>query len=83
MMIHKNVIVKLKSGLQSRSAALFVQEANKFSSNIFVLQGNKKLNAKSVMGIMSLGIKPGAQIIITAEGSDELEAVEHLDHMLS
>ena len=82
-MIQKNVIVKLRTGLQSRPAALFVQEANKFSSNIFVLQGNKKLNAKSVMGIMSLGLKPGARIIITADGPDELEAVEHLNHMLS
>jgi len=83
MMIQRNVIVKLKTGLQSRPAALFVQEANKFSSNIFVLQGNKKLNAKSVMGIMSLALKPGARIIISADGPDELEAVEHLDHMLS
>jgi catabolite repression HPr-like protein len=83
MMIQKNVIVKLKTGLQSRPAAFFVQEANKFSSNIFVLQGNKKLNAKSVMGIMSLGLKPGARIIITADGPDELEAVEQLDNMLS
>ncbi|MEH7084923.1 HPr family phosphocarrier protein [Neobacillus drentensis] len=81
-MIQKNVIVKLKTGLQSRPAALFVQEANKFLSNIFVLQGNKKLNAKSVMGIMSLGLKPGARITITAEGPDELEAVEQLDQML-
>ncbi|MGJ7919283.1 HPr family phosphocarrier protein [Neobacillus sp. LXY-4] len=82
-MIEKNVTVKLKTGLQSRPAVLFVQEASKFSSNIFVLQGNKKLNAKSVMGIMSLGLKSGARIIIAAEGPDELEAVEQLDQMLS
>jgi catabolite repression HPr-like protein len=83
MMIQKNVIVKIKTGLQSRPAALFVQEANKFSSNIFVVQGTKKLNAKSVMGIMSLALKPGARIIITAEGCDEFEAVEQLEHMIS
>lgn len=83
MMIQKKVIVKLKTGLQSRPATLFVQKANKFSSNIFVILENKKLNAKSVMGIMSLGLKSGARIIITAEGPDELEAVEQLEHMLS
>jgi catabolite repression HPr-like protein len=82
-MVRKNVIVRLKTGLQSRPAALFVQNANKFASQIFVIQGNRKLNAKSIIGIMSLGLKHGAEITISAEGSDEREAVDQLDLMLS
>ncbi len=77
-MIKKEVTVKLKSGLQARQAALFVQEANRFSADIFVEKDNKKVNAKSIMGIMSLAIARGTQVTLFAEGHDAEDAVNAL-----
>ncbi|MGA9174164.1 MAG: HPr family phosphocarrier protein [Thermoactinomyces sp.] len=82
-MVEKKVIVELETGLHARPAALFVQEANKFSSEIFVVKGTKKVNAKSIMGIMSLAVSRGAEITIVADGSDEEEAVNKLAEMVS
>lgn len=70
--------VHLKSGLQARPAALFVQEANRFSSDVFLEKDGKKVNAKSIMGLMSLAISNGSTITLIAEGNDEQEAVETL-----
>lgn len=72
------VVVKLKTGLHARPAALFVQEANKFSSEVFVEKDEKKVNAKSIMGIMSLAISSGTEIYISAEGSDAEQAIQSL-----
>ncbi|OLO38155.1 phosphocarrier protein Chr [Alkalihalophilus pseudofirmus] len=78
-MIEKQVEVKLKTGLQARPAALFVQEANRFSSNIFIEKGTKKVNAKSIMGIMSLAIGKGVAINVIVDGKDEEEAIAALE----
>lgn len=77
-MVEKQVEVNLKTGLQARPAALFVQEANRFASDIFLEKDGKKVNAKSIMGLMSLAVSSGAEINLIAEGSDEQEAVEAL-----
>ncbi|PYZ95802.1 phosphocarrier protein Chr [Alteribacter lacisalsi] len=77
-MIEENVTVKRKAGLQARPAALFVQEANRFSSDIFIERDGKKVNAKSIMGIMSLAVGAGKTISLTIEGSDEKEALAAL-----
>lgn len=77
-MIDKTVEVKINTGLQARPAALFVQEANRFQSDIFIERGDKKVNAKSIMGIMSLAVRPGSTIHLSAEGSDEEEAIQAL-----
>ncbi|MDF0728304.1 HPr family phosphocarrier protein [Cytobacillus sp. S13-E01] len=77
-MVEKQVEIELKTGLQARPAALFVQEANRFSSDIFLEKDGKKVNAKSIMGLMSLALGSGALINLIAEGSDEAEAVEAL-----
>lgn len=77
-MVEKKVEVKLKTGLQARPAALFVQEANRFSSDIFLERDGKKVNAKSIMGLMSLAVSTGATITLMADGSDEQEALEQL-----
>ena len=77
-MTEKIVTVNLKSGLQARQAAMFVQEANRFSSDIFVEKETKKVNAKSIMGIMSLAIARGTQVTIFAEGTDAQDAVNAL-----
>ncbi|MFS1514812.1 MULTISPECIES: HPr family phosphocarrier protein [Chengkuizengella] len=82
-MVNHPVVVKLKTGLHARPAALFVQEANKFSSEIFVEKDDKKVNAKSIMGIMSLAISSGTEINISAEGSDAELAVNALVDLCS
>jgi catabolite repression HPr-like protein len=77
-MVEKQVEVKLKTGLQARPAALFVQEANRFSSDIFLEKDGKKVNAKSIMGLMSLAVGAGASVNLIADGNDEEEALEKL-----
>ena len=78
-MIEKQVEVKLKTGLQARPAALFVQEATRFSSEIFIEKDGKRVNAKSIMGLMSLAISSGSVITLIADGHDEKEAIEKLE----
>ncbi|MEH7075791.1 phosphocarrier protein Chr [Bacillus sp. AFS073361] len=77
-MLVKQVEVKLKTGLQARPAALFVQEANRFSADIFLEKDGKKVNAKSIMGLMSLAVGSGVMIDIVADGDDEASAIEAL-----
>ncbi|MGM0902651.1 MAG: HPr family phosphocarrier protein [Bacillota bacterium] len=77
-MVEKQVIVKLKTGLQARPAAMFVQEANRFSSEIFLEKDGKKVNAKSIMGLMSLAIGVGSTVNLIVEGKDEEAAISTL-----
>ncbi|WP_128896114.1 HPr family phosphocarrier protein [Longirhabdus pacifica] len=77
-MTEQQVTVKLHAGLHARPAALFVQEANKFSSDVFIEKDDKKINAKSIMGVMSLAISSGTSITISANGADEEQAVSAL-----
>lgn len=81
-MLVKEVEVKLKTGLQARPAALFVQEANRFSSDVFLEREGKKVNAKSIMGLMSLAVGSGAVISIITDGSDEEEAISTLSQFV-
>lgn len=81
-MVERKVEVALKSGLQARPAALFVQEANRFTSDIYLEKEGKKVNAKSIMGLMSLAISSGAVISLIAEGNDEAEAIEALSQFV-
>lgn len=82
-MIKHPVTVRLKTGLHARPAALFVQEANKYSSELFVEKDDKKVNAKSIMGIMSLAISTGTEITISAEGADAEQAANALVSLVS
>ncbi|NLY78441.1 MAG: HPr family phosphocarrier protein [Lysinibacillus sp.] len=81
-MVETTVEVKLKTGLQARQAALFVQEANRYKSDIFLQKDEKKVNAKSIMGIMSLAIARGTTVKLIADGKDENEAIEGLTAMI-
>ena len=81
-MMEKQVTVHLKSGLQARPAALFVQKASNFSSEIYIMNGNKKVNVKSIMGLMSLAISSGSTITLVADGSDEKQAIQSLEDFL-
>lgn len=77
-MVENSVKVDLESGLQARPAAQFVQEANRYSSHLFLEKDGKKVNAKSIMGLMSLAIANGEEIKIIADGPDEEIALNHL-----
>lgn len=81
-MINNKFKVMHDAGLNARPAALFVQVSSKFSSRIQVKVGSKKVNAKSIMGIMSLGVKADDEIEIIAEGNDEQEAVDALGELI-
>ncbi|MFD2045032.1 HPr family phosphocarrier protein [Ornithinibacillus salinisoli] len=77
-MVERTVKVELKTGLQARPAAQFVQEANRYAANLFLEKEDRKVNAKSIMGLMSLAITSGETIKLIADGSDEDEAIHHL-----
>lgn len=81
-MINKEVVVRCESGLHNRQATYFVQKANEFNCNIWLESGNRKINAKSLLGIMSLGIVTGATITLAADGNDEQNAIEALESLL-
>ncbi|SFJ43951.1 catabolite repression HPr-like protein [Halobacillus dabanensis] len=77
-MIERNIKIELETGLQARPAAQFVQEANKFSADVFIEKDEKRVNAKSIMGLMSLAVGTDEEIKLIADGSDEEEAIKLL-----
>ncbi len=81
-MYSKEVVVKCESGLHNRQATYFVQKANEFESSIWLECGNRKMNAKSLLGIMSLSVVTGATVTIYATGSDAEAAVNALELLL-
>lgn len=81
--VKKKLIVKNKSGLHARPAALFVQVANKFDSRITVRRDDEEVNGKSIMGILMLGAEKGSVIIIEAEGSDASTAMKELEDIIN
>ena len=82
-MITEVLKLELKNGLEARTAALFVQIASKYVSHISVIVNEKQVNAKSIMGMMSLGAIKGQDIQIEAQGEDEKEAAEALVKFLN
>ena len=81
-MFSKEVVVRCESGLHNRQATYFVQKANEFDSSIWLESGNRKMNAKSLLGIMSLGIVTGASVVLSASGADAESAVNALEVLL-
>ena len=81
-MFNKEVVVRCESGLHNRQATYFVQKANEFESRIWVESGSRKMNAKSLLGIMSLGIVTGSKIMLTAAGPDAEAAINALEALL-
>lgn len=77
-MVEQKTIVGLETGLQARPAAMFVQEANRFGAEITLEKDGKKVNAKSIMGIMSLAVSKGTEVTIAADGEDQDQALEQL-----
>ena len=81
-MFSKEVVVRCESGLHNKQATYLVQKANEFDSSIWLESGNRKMNAKSLLGIMSLGIVSGSAVTLSAVGSDEEAAVTALETLL-
>lgn len=81
-MLKKDFIIQNKVGLHARPASLLVQTANKFKSNITVEKDGNKVNAKSILGILSLGAEKGAHISIEIEGEDEEAAMRALTQLI-
>lgn len=82
-MIAKNMTITIPKGLDARPVALLVQVASQYESSIYVEIQEKKVNAKSIMGMMSLGLAEGEQITIIANGPDEQDAVNAIDKYIS
>ena len=82
-MIRKPMTVQLASGLEARPVAVLVQVASQYESKIYVEIDNKKVNAKSIMGMMSLGLSTGESVVVSAEGTDEEAAIENIEKYLS
>lgn len=82
-MTTRSIQINLESGLDARPVALLVQEASKYESKIYVQSGDKRVNAKSIMGMMSLGLDNGEALTVSAEGTDEQAAVDGIEQFLS
>lgn len=82
-MFMKEVVVQNQVGLHARPATFFIQKANEYKSSIWVESADRKVNAKSLLGVLSLGITKGLTITIIAEGPDEESAVNDLVSLIS
>ena len=81
-MAEKTVEVKMKTGLQARQAALFVQEANRFTADVSLKKEERQVNGKSIMGVMSLAIARGTTVTLISEGVDEEQALDALSTLV-
>lgn len=82
-MIKKSIRIGLKAGFEARPAAVLVQVASRYDSSIYIECGSKKINAKSIMGVMTLGLAPGDEVLVSAEGEDEQKAIEGIETYLT
>ncbi len=81
-MLSKMVVVQNQVGLHARPATFFIQKSNEFKSSIWIVKEERKVNAKSLLGVLSLGITKGTEIEIIADGVDEEEAVNALEALI-
>ncbi len=82
-MTSKCIKIELASGLEARPAAMLVQVASQYESSIYVESDVKRVNAKSIMGMMTLGLAEGESVKVTADGADEAQAIEGIEKYLS
>ncbi len=82
-MFAKEAVVQNQVGLHSRPATFFIQKANEYKSSIWIEKDERKVNAKSLLGVLSLGITKGVSVTILADGPDEDEAVNGLVNLIS
>ncbi len=81
-MTSKTVMVNLAADAEARPVAVLVQKASQFDSKVYIMAEDKKINAKSIMGMMSLGLRQDEEVTVTAEGADEEKAVDALAQYL-
>lgn len=82
-MIEKSITIQLSGGLEARPIAMLVQVASQHESSVYIEAEGKKVNAKSIMGMMSLALGTGESVKVTASGSDEMEAMADIEEYLS
>lgn len=81
-MISKEITIRLENGLEARPVAMLVQVASQYDSSIYLESGEKKVNAKSIMGMMSLGLDTGEIVTVVTNGEDENQAMEGIEKYL-
>ena len=81
-MITRDVTITNTIGLHARPATFFIQKSNEFKSSIWVEKGDRRINAKSLLGVLSLGITKGTEITIITDGTDEKEALDALESLV-
>ena len=77
-MVSKTVVFQCDEALQMKAVAVLIQKASTFRSSIYLSRGGRRANAKSLLGVMSLGIEHGSEVEITADGEDEQSAIDTL-----
>lgn len=82
-MTTKDITIGIQTGLEARPVAVCVQVVSQFQSKIYVEHGNVKVNAKSIMGMMTLGLASGETVTVTADGEDEVQAIDKIEEYLS
>lgn len=82
-MTKKDITIQLTGDLDARPVAMLVQIASQFDSTVYIETGGKRVNAKSIMGMMSLGMSSGEQLTVVTDGSDEDNALEAIDKYLT
>jgi len=80
--LSEQVTVKNSQGLHARPAAMFVQIASRYNSNVILGRGDEKVNGKSIMGILTLGIQPGVTVTLEVDGDDASEVIAELKALL-
>ena len=83
MVYIKTAVINNEVGLHARPATFFIQKANEFKSSIWVEKDHRRVNAKSLLGVLSMGITQGTEITIVAEGPDEVVAADSLAELIS
>jgi len=82
-MVKRKIVINIPNGLEARPVAMLVQVASQYESSIYVESDDKKVNAKSIMGMMSLVLASGETITVTADGPDEEQAIDNIEKYLS
>ena len=82
-MTRKEITIQLPSGLEARPVAVLVQVASQYESEIHLESEGRTVNAKSIMGMMTLGLASGEKVVVTANGKDEAEAIQNIEEYLS
>lgn len=82
-MIEKSIKIQLNGGLEARPVAMLVQVASQHESSVYIMSEGRKVNAKSIMGMMSLALGTGESVTVIADGKDEQEAVQNIEEYLS